>query len=74
MDVIHQAYSVKLAVVSLPSNGSDGRNFSLKFFTCYETPPTTSLTYGMPILDFDVAFYCNNTFGTPSNSNGFFLF
>ena len=74
MDAIYQTCLVKLAVVSLPSNGSDGRNLSLQFFTFYETPPTTSLTYGMSILDFDVAFDYNHTFGTPSNFNGFFLF
>ncbi len=74
MDVIHQTSSVKSAVVSLPSNGSDGRNLSELFFPFYETLLITSITYWMSILDFDVAFDYNHTFSTPSNFNGFFLF
>lgn len=74
MNVMHLTCSIKSAAASLPSNGLDGRNIGLQFFSFYETPPITSLAYGMSTLDLDVTFDYHHTFGTPSNFNGFFLF
>jgi hypothetical protein len=74
MVVIDQTCSVKSAIASLQSNGSDELNFSEPFFPFYETLLITSITYWMSILDFDIAIDYNHTFGTSSNFNRFFLF
>jgi hypothetical protein len=50
MDVIHQTCSVKSAVLSLPGNGSDGRNHSELLFTILRCNLLHYSFMGCPLL------------------------